>query len=302
LPWRDWRAGDELMVCWGNLPQASRVTLYMPERLINQILALAKGRGDARYLERADANTLRLKVVGDIAYLPLPPARAAEVPALFTVELPEGVEHGQHFRVLIQQTSARTVIGSFELSIPVREAGELLLDEERRLALLRHVLDATSPEDRWAPILRRSVELSEARVEGFGGDPDDIPPSPDGAPRDTFAYDFSGFFPPVDNLPTLNAVNAGRTIPVKFSLSGDQGLDVLAEGYPKSEQIPCDSSALTKGAEPTRPPGNSGLTYDPKEGRYHYNWKTERAWAGSCRQLVVKLKDGSFHRANFRFR
>ena len=47
-------------------------------------------------------------------------------------------------------------------------------------------------------------------------------------------YDFEGFFSPVDDPPTFNAVKAGRAIPVKFSLGGDQGLDIFAEGYPRS--------------------------------------------------------------------
>lgn len=47
-------------------------------------------------------------------------------------------------------------------------------------------------------------------------------------------YDFRGFFPPVENNSVLNAVNAGQTVPVKFSLGSDQVLDIFAEGYPKS--------------------------------------------------------------------
>ncbi|MGE5249082.1 MAG: PxKF domain-containing protein, partial [Bacteroidota bacterium] len=34
---------------------------------------------------------------------------------------------------------------------------------------------------------------------------------------------------------------------------------------------------------------------------YTYVWKTDKLWANSCRQLVIKLDDGSFHRANFQF-
>jgi len=30
-------------------------------------------------------------------------------------------------------------------------------------------------------------------------------------------------------------------------------------------------------------------------------WKTEKGWANSCRQLVVKLNDGTIKRANFKF-
>ena len=43
-------------------------------------------------------------------------------------------------------------------------------------------------------------------------------------------YNFSGFFQPVDNLPTFNMTKAGSAIPVKFSLGGNQGLDILAAG------------------------------------------------------------------------
>ena len=35
--------------------------------------------------------------------------------------------------------------------------------------------------------------------------------------------------------------------------------------------------------------------------QYTYVWKTNKAWAGTCRQLVVKLDDGTYHRANFNF-
>ena len=40
-------------------------------------------------------------------------------------------------------------------------------------------------------------------------------------------FGFGGFLSPVDNPPVVNTVNAGRTIPVKFTLSGDLGLGVL---------------------------------------------------------------------------
>jgi len=114
-------------------------------------------------------------------------------------------------------------------------------------------------------------------------------------------FNFSGFFPPVDNWPKLNKRNAGANVPVKFSLGGDQGLDVLVPGYPKSQEIPCNNPNVeVAGTDPTISTG-SGLTYDPGSDQYQYNWKTERMWEGTCRQLVVKLKDGSFHRANFEF-
>jgi hypothetical protein len=33
------------------------------------------------------------------------------------------------------------------------------------------------------------------------------------------ALSFDGFFQPVDNLPTVNSMNVGRAVPVKFSLA-----------------------------------------------------------------------------------
>ncbi len=115
--------------------------------------------------------------------------------------------------------------------------------------------------------------------------------------RYAVAYPFSGFQSPIKSLPALNVVGIA-TIPVKFDLGGDRGLDVLAPGYPKSQQLPCDSAALTDGDESTvaEPPGLK-LT----GGIYHYNWVPKPAWVGTCRQLVVKLRDGSSRRANFRF-
>jgi len=48
--------------------------------------------------------------------------------------------------------------------------------------------------------------------------------------------------------------------------------------------------------------GGSSLGYDAGSDRYQYIWKTESAWAGTCRQLVIKLDDGTEHRANFKFK
>jgi hypothetical protein len=112
-------------------------------------------------------------------------------------------------------------------------------------------------------------------------------------------YHFSGFFQPVDNLPVFNTLKAGSAVAVKFSLSGDQGLEIFEAGYPKSQVIPCDSTAPVDGVEETVAAGASSLSYDPRTDQYSYVWKTDKAWAGTCRHLVVKLNDGTSHRANF---
>ncbi|MCB9079663.1 MAG: YncE family protein [Anaerolineaceae bacterium] len=115
-------------------------------------------------------------------------------------------------------------------------------------------------------------------------------------------HNFSGFFPPVDNPPALNRVKAGSAVPVKFSLSGDQGLNIFAAGYPKSQQISCDANAPISDVEETVTAGSSSLTYDANTDQYIYTWKTDKSWAGTCRQLIVQLNDTTAHLANFDFK
>jgi len=117
-------------------------------------------------------------------------------------------------------------------------------------------------------------------------------------------YDFVGFFPPVDDN-VLNVVKAGRAIPVKFSLDGYQGLEdiIFVPGYPKSIPIVCPGKDEPVGVmEFAETAGESSLSYDADAYQYIYVWKTEKTWAGSCRQLVVKLIDGTSHVANFTFK
>lgn len=115
-------------------------------------------------------------------------------------------------------------------------------------------------------------------------------------------YAFSSFLSPVDNLPTLNQVKAGQAIPVKFSLSGNQGLNILASGSPSSQGIACDSSSTVDDIEITVTAGSSSLSYDSSTDTYTYVWKTNKAWANTCRQLIVTLVDGTQHLANFKFK
>jgi uncharacterized protein YjbI with pentapeptide repeats len=112
-------------------------------------------------------------------------------------------------------------------------------------------------------------------------------------------YAFGGFFAPVDNPLVVNVAKAGHAIPVKFSLGGDQGLNIFAAGYPKSQQIACDSSSPLDDVEQTVAAGSSSLSYDATTDQYTYVWKTDKAWAGTCRQLTLRLSDGTDHIAYF---
>ena len=114
-------------------------------------------------------------------------------------------------------------------------------------------------------------------------------------------FSFNGFFQPIDAPPTLNVMAAGRGVAVKFSLNGYQGLDIFTTGYPASSEVACGSTA-EDAIEQTMTVGSNSLTYNASTDQYIYLWKTDKAWAGTCRTLVIKLSDGTYHRADFKFK
>ena len=114
-------------------------------------------------------------------------------------------------------------------------------------------------------------------------------------------YIFTGFMLPIANLPTVNTVKAGQTVPVKFSLGGDHGLDVLQGGTATSVMIGCATGAAVDLTElAVINPGASQFIYDPITTQYQFNWKTDKSWGGSCRRLLVRFDDGTVHSADFR--
>jgi hypothetical protein len=117
---------------------------------------------------------------------------------------------------------------------------------------------------------------------------------------------FHGFFQPVDNV-GWNGAQAGSAIPVKFDLNGNQGMNIFVSGYPKVTSVTCPSvSTPVDTIEETFAASNSGLQYDstanPPIGQYVYVWKTDKAWAGTCRRLDVQLVDGQSKSALFQFK
>jgi Fibronectin type III domain len=113
-------------------------------------------------------------------------------------------------------------------------------------------------------------------------------------------YVYGGFFQPVDNH-ALNKVKAGAAVPMRFSLGGDQGLRVLAVGYPASQKVDCDSSLPIDAIEQTVNAGSSSLTFSSASAQYTYVWKTQSSWAGTCRTFTLKLADGTVHTSSFKF-
>jgi extracellular elastinolytic metalloproteinase len=121
-----------------------------------------------------------------------------------------------------------------------------------------------------------------------------------------------GFLNPVmQPYGTLNVVDAGDAVPLRFTADGYRRLDVLKDsGSPFSRRVDCatlqvpsqDPPNITPRELPidTITPGNSRLTVNAN-GVFTYPWETLDEWAGTCREVVVTRDDGKQHRAFFRF-
>lgn len=119
----------------------------------------------------------------------------------------------------------------------------------------------------------------------------------------TVRYAFSGFSNPIAAMPTINSANAGRTVPVKYSIRDVNGVvisDLTSFVSLMSAPIACDSNVTAAEAEESDAPGNTAMTFE--SGKFHYNWKTSSAWQGTCRVLQLTLKDGTRHTVAFQFK
>ena len=115
-------------------------------------------------------------------------------------------------------------------------------------------------------------------------------------------YNFTGFATPIRS--GINQVNAGRTVPVKFSLVDANAAFVttLASFVSlTSAASACDSGEVFNIEGESESSSQTTIRYDAATNQFIYNWKTENGWAGSCRNLKLMLADGTEHIARFRF-
>ena len=118
-------------------------------------------------------------------------------------------------------------------------------------------------------------------------------------------FNFSGFFPPVDNLPAVNRAKAGQGIPIKWQVSDGNGGFVSDPGVVQGIRfatVGCDTGAILNGPGNAESKGRSGLRYDPTGRQFVFVWSTPGTLAGQCAEFIVNLSDGSSHRARFTFR
>jgi predicted extracellular nuclease len=112
---------------------------------------------------------------------------------------------------------------------------------------------------------------------------------------------FTGFLSPLSNPPVENSAKAGSGLPIKFMLGGNQGLAVIAAGYPRSISYTCGIPLGSRPTDATTPTASTGFTYDAATGIYNYSWKTDKGWMNTCRRFVLKLTDGSYHYVDVHF-
>jgi hypothetical protein len=146
-------------------------------------------------------------------------------------------------------------------------------------------------EVNFAPVTASRVRVLVTRQAGFGVGVKEF--------QVLFTYNFHGFFDRVLNPPAVNSVNAGATVPIKFDLSGDQGLNVLAAGSPRFQPLYCGTS--TPSGPAVAPGRGAGLRYDPATRQYVYLWPTSRDWRGTCGRFDLRLADGTTRSALFSF-
>ena len=173
-----WFQPDEILIEWGELPDGTTATLFLPDLEAEHILTTAKLRGVLPKFSIIDSHTLSLEVKGT-TFLQLPTAQKQRQAGLLTITLPESVRVGQLYRVVVRQIShvARRVVGSFQLNIPVSLGSEIAIEESRWFAVLQHIASSLKESDRWYPVMLRYLDALRKRLKGFGVNPADIRPT-----------------------------------------------------------------------------------------------------------------------------
>ena len=96
---------------------------------------------------------------------------------------------------------------------------------------------------------------------------------------------------------SLNEVDAGDAVPLRFTADGYRQLDVLASNSPFSRKVDCatlqvpsqDPAFVTprRAADRDAAAGRVEADREPAAASFLYNWQTLEEWAGTCRELVL---------------
>ena len=112
------------------------------------------------------------------------------------------------------------------------------------------------------------------------------------------AYPFGGFAR-VAQRPTINRMQAGKTVEIAFTLGGNYGTDVLATA-PTFGVMQRDPNAVVQDVATTNA-SVSSLRYDQARSEYVYTWKTSETFAGQRRTFLLTFNDGYRYAVDFEF-
>jgi len=199
---------DELMIFWGSTPSTALAQLYLPVMSAADIAAVSNRLYPAQSMSIIDAHTIGFAAHG-ATFIPLPTGTAPAA-GLLTIDLPVGIRRGDQYTVTVRQLtdaglklltpppagapsravaaaaqssvrrSWRRVAGAFQFVINIKTKHAILRKEERLLATLRWMVLQMPTSKRWYPVLQRYIDYIAGRVQGFGGNPGQILPSPTG--------------------------------------------------------------------------------------------------------------------------
>jgi hypothetical protein len=196
---------DELLVDFRDIPAGSTASVYMPGADPAGIVNMANQLYSKHNLTVSD-NTLHFPAKG-ITFIPMPHGEGPDFAGLLTIDLPSTVKKGQAFKGIVRQLTQaagreikpipqpgiltpdavnipvikwKKVVGSFQVSIPVKTKEVMIDKEERLLSVLRWIRKSIPNENRWNPVFTRYVDQIAERVKALGGDPGLVIPTPNG--------------------------------------------------------------------------------------------------------------------------
>ena len=109
-------------------------------------------------------------------------------------------------------------------------------------------------------------------------------------------YPFEYIAPTLES-PGTNHLMAGAKRTIRFSMDGNSGTNVI-QGWPRHRPVNCDTGEalgrLTVGRI-------YNFRYEAGSDQYVLLWKTAPGWDDTCRDFVVRLRDGTQHVARFAF-
>jgi extracellular elastinolytic metalloproteinase len=114
----------------------------------------------------------------------------------------------------------------------------------------------------------------------------DLPP--------TCAPQFGGFQSPTKAPPEVNTVRAGSKATTRFVLTESRGEPDIAAAF-ATQQVDCTTHA------PSGPVTALSGDLDNSKTKFRFDWRSNRAWDGTCRQLIVRIQDVSDPVALYRF-